>query len=203
MRWLGLYLRSRGVPVALAVSVCVVAVVWGLFLGFSHHRDAGMRLVALAVMLAVVPVATTLAGPDDALERTASLPWPPRRAAHLLAALAVVTGLLLATQATAARFGPATVVLRDAAGLLGLTALGAAFLGAHRCWFAPVGWTLVVVPFLQPGGKAYEQGLAWMLQASGSRPATAVAVTLALVGAAAYTALGCPRRPASDPAAGS
>ncbi|SHN46492.1 hypothetical protein [Cryptosporangium aurantiacum] len=36
-------------------------------------------------------------------------------------------------------------MIRDAAGLLGLTALGAATIGVARSWFLPLGWTLLAV----------------------------------------------------------
>jgi hypothetical protein len=62
----------------------------------------------------VAALTATLAGPDDALERTAALLRPPRRAAHLLMALAVVAAPLLATLVTGARFGPVWLVIRDA-----------------------------------------------------------------------------------------
>lgn len=48
-----------------------------------------------------------------------------------------------------ARFGPAGLVVRDAAGLLGLTALGAVTIGIARAWFLPLGWTLAAILFPQ------------------------------------------------------
>lgn len=196
MRWLRLYVRSRRAPAALAAAGGCAAVMWSLWTVFSNSREVGAPMVILTVLLMVAAVTATLAGPDDALERTAALPWPRRRAVHLLAALAVVLVPLLATLLTGARFGPAGVVIRDAAGLLGLTALGAATIGAARSWFLPLGWTLAAIVFPLPERLA-GQILTWQSQAPGSEAATATAVLLAVGGLVAYAAAGpAPRAPA-------
>lgn len=43
-------------------------------------------------------------------------------------------------------------MVRDAAGLLRVTALGAATIGTARAWFVPLGWTLgaILFPQLEP-----------------------------------------------------
>ena len=147
MRWLTLYLRSRRIPPALAGAAGCVVLMWSLWSVFSNARTVGSELVVLTVLLLVAALTATLGGPDDALEGTAGLRWPPRRVAHLLAAFLIVVALLGVTLATGARFGPAWLVVRDAAGLLGLTALGAATLGTARAWFLPLGWTLAAILF--------------------------------------------------------
>ncbi|GLH96277.1 hypothetical protein [Phytohabitans aurantiacus] len=196
MRWLRLYARSRRVPAALAATGGCAAVMWSLWTVFSNSRDVGVPMVILTVLLMVAAVTATLGGPDDALERTAALPWPRRRAAHLLAASAVVLVPLLATLLTGTRFGPAEVVIRDAAGLLGLTALGAATIGAARSWFLPLGWTLAAIVFPLPE-RVYGQILTWQSQAPGSEAAAVTAVLLALGGLVAYAAAGPARRAAA------
>jgi hypothetical protein len=190
------------VPVAVALSVGMLATIWGLFRALSESRDADLRLVVLAVLLVASPLAATLATPDDALDRTAALRWAFRRAPHVVVATALVIALFLVTQPTAARFGPTALVLRDAVGLIGLTLLGAAVRGARRSWIAPTVWTLVafVVPVAQAGSPRHVQVLTWMVQDPSSRPASVTAVAMAIVGATAYTARGCPRPAASDPA---
>jgi hypothetical protein len=199
MRWLTLYLRSRRVPTALVAASGSVAIMWSLWAVFSDTREAGVQMVVLTVLLAVAAVTATLAGPDDALERTGALRWPRRRAAHLLAALAVVVLLLLATLVTGARFGPAWLVVRDAAGLLGLTALGAATIGAARAWFAPLGWTLAAVIF--PLSESTSgQILTWQLQAPGNGKAALTAGLLAVAGLLAYAVAGPLRRPPAEAA---
>jgi hypothetical protein len=202
MRWSLLYLRSRNVPAAVALAVGMLATIWGLFHAVSDARDADLRVVVLTVLLVASPLAATLAAPDDALDRTAAQPWPVRRAAHAVVATALVIALLLATQTTAARFGPTGLVVRDAVGLIGLTLLAAALWGARRSWIAPTVWTVVAFAFsaADAGSPRHVQVLAWMVQDPSSRPASATAVVVAIVGAAAYTARGCPRPAASDPA---
>jgi hypothetical protein len=196
MRWLSLYLRSRHVPMALAATGGCAVVMWSLWTVFSNSRDVGVPMVILTVLLMVAAVTATLAGHDDALDRTAALPWPRRRAVHLLAALAVILVLLLATLLTGARFGPAGVVIRDAAGLLGLTALGAATIGTARSWFLPLGWTLASIVFPLPE-RVSGQILTWQSQAPENKAAAATAALLALGGLVAYAVAGPARRAAA------
>ncbi|AGZ40194.1 hypothetical protein [Actinoplanes friuliensis] len=199
MRWLTLYLRSRRVPVALAVVGGITALMWTLWSVFSNTREAGLPLVVLTVLVLVATLTATLAGPDDALERTAALRWPPRRAAHLLGGLAVILVLLYATLLTGARFGPAGLVLRDAAGLLGLTALGSVTIGTAKAWCAPLGWTLIAIMFPQPGEGA-GQVLTWQTQAPDNRAAAVTAALLTLSGLIAYAVAGPSRRAPAEAA---
>jgi hypothetical protein len=199
MRWLTLYLRSRGVPAALAAAVCCVAVMWSLWTVFSDIRNVGVQLVILTVLLTIATLTATLAGPDDALEHTGALAWPPRRAAHLLGALTIVLGLLLATLLTGTRFGPARLVVRDTAGLLGLTALGAATVGAARSWFPPLAWTLTTVVLSLPH-TTWGQVLTWQAQAPDNVPAALIAGLLAAAGFVLYAATGPARRSPAEAA---
>ncbi|MEV0733745.1 hypothetical protein [Polymorphospora sp. NPDC050346] len=201
MRWLRLYLRSRRVGLALAISTATAALVWLLVLVYSDAGTIDTRGVSLTVMLAVAAFAATLGGADDALDHTASINWPVRRAAHLLLAAAAIVAPLLLTTVTDVRFAPLEVVLRNTAGLLGLTALGAALLGAARSWIAPLTWTLTsVLPFLGPSTKPATQVAGWLVQPAGTTAATAFAAVLAVTGLVAYTVWGCPRRPAAETA---
>lgn len=195
MTWALLYLRSRRVPLALAVAVGGTAVVWALYLAFAKDRDATALLVVMTVALMVAALAPTLAGPDENLDRTASMRWPWRRAVHLLAGLLVVVVVLFATLHTGARFGPAALVARDAAGLLGLTALCATVLGAARSWFLPLGWTTIAAMYPQEG--TWGAVATWQGQPPDSRAATVTAAVLAVGGLIAYSIAGPARR---DPA---
>ncbi|MDM4720226.1 hypothetical protein QTQ03_11805 [Micromonospora sp. WMMA1363] len=199
MRWLTLYLRSRRVPVALAVAAGSAAISWCLWVVNSDSRDVGTPMVILTVLVIVATTTTTLAGPDDALEGTASLRWFPRRAVHLLAAFALVLILLLPTLHTDARFGPAGLVIRDAAGLIGLTALGAATIGAGRSWLLPLGWTLpaVVFPLTE---TASGQIFTWQSQAPDNRTAAITAAVLAVQGLVTYAMAGPARRAPAEAA---
>ncbi|WP_432970698.1 hypothetical protein [Dactylosporangium sp. CA-233914] len=187
MRWVWLYLRARRVPAALATSTALLAAAWAGHLLWSDSRLVNANLVALTVLLGVSALAATLGGPDEDLERTAPVRWPLRRVVHLLAAALAVGVPLALTALTAARFGPLGLVVRDLAGLLGLTALGAAVGGAGRSWIAPLGWTLVAVaPFLDPSHSVRLQVLCWPVQPAGNTAAWICAAVLAAGGTIAY-----------------
>jgi hypothetical protein len=193
MKWLALYLRSRRAPTALAAAGGCAVLMWSLWSIFSTSRDAGVQMVVLTVLLLVASLTATLGGPDDALEGTAGLVWPSRRIVHLLAAFLIVVLPLLATLATGARFGPGWMVVRDAAGLLGLTALGAATIGTARSWFLPLGWTLAAILF--PRSDTHlGQVLTWQSQSPASTAAAVTAGVLAGAGVIAYAAMGPARR---------
>ncbi|GAA3920891.1 hypothetical protein [Actinoplanes auranticolor] len=197
MRWLTLYLRSRRAPMALAAAGSLAVLMWSLWSLFSDARDVGFQMVALTVLLLVVALTATLGGPDDALEGTAALRWPRRRVAHLLVALLVVVAPLLVTFATGAHFGPGWMVVRDAAGLLGLTALAAAATGTARAWFLPLAWTLAAAlyPRTEP---VLGQILTWQSQPPASTAAAVTAGLLALAGLVAYAVAGPARRPPAE-----
>ncbi|SCG53336.1 hypothetical protein [Micromonospora humi] len=187
-----LHLRARRVPLALAAAVGGAAVVWASWLAFAEERDATVMVVVMTVLLMVVVLAPTLAGPDESLDRTASRRWPWWRGAHLLAGLLVVLLALAATWPTGARFGPAALVVRDAAGLLGLTALCATVLGAARSWFLPLGWTTVAALYPQAGAGGATA--TWQGQPPESEAAALAAAALALGGLVAYSIVGPARR---------
>ncbi|GIJ09028.1 hypothetical protein ACFFMR_00255 [Micromonospora andamanensis] len=191
-----LYLRSRRVPLALVAAVGGAAVVWALCLAFAEERDITVLVVVMTVLLMVAALSPTLAGPDENLDRTASMRWPWWRAAHLIAALLVVLAVLLVTRQTGARFGPAALVVRDAAGLLGLTALCASVVGAARSWFLPLGWTVVAAMYPQQG--VWGATATWQGQPPGSDAAMLTAGVLALGGLIAYSIAGPARRAASE-----
>jgi hypothetical protein len=199
MRWLTLYLRSRRAPLALAGTVGCAALMWTLWSVSSNSRTVGIEMVVLTVLLLVAVLTASLGGADDALEGTASLPWPWRRVAHLLAALLVIVLVLLATRVTGARFAPGWLVVRDAAGLLGLTALGAAAIGTAKAWFLPLGWTLAAILFPRSGPMVGEI-LTWPAQPPASTAAAVTAALFALAGLMAYAVAGPARRAPAEAA---
>lgn len=187
MRWLVLYLRCRGVPAASIAAATTVITVWTLWTIWSDTRQVGTELATLTIALLVAVTGGTLAGPDEALDRTASISWPPRRAIHLLVTLAALALLLALTLVTDTRFTPFELAVRDVIGLLGLTALGAAVLGAHRAWFLPLAATLLALMFqiYQPT-TAVGRLISWPLQPTDATAAAVTAAALGLAGAVAY-----------------
>jgi hypothetical protein len=196
---LALHLRSRRIPGALAVAGGCVALMWTLWSVFSDTREVGLQLVILTVLLLVVALTATLGGADDELEATAAFSWLPRRTAHLVAAFVILVVLLGVTHATGARFGPAGLVVRDVAGLLGLTALSAAVIGTARSWFVPLGWTLAAVLFPQPETLA-GRILTWQSEEPASIAAGVTAGLLALGGLVAYAVAGPARKTPAEAA---
>ncbi|MDG4836797.1 hypothetical protein O7631_09745 [Micromonospora sp. WMMD967] len=201
MRWLQLYLRSRGVPLALGVATAVIVLAWVMSSTWTTSTTINARTASLTIMLAVVAFGATLNGADDALDHTGSVNWPLRRAGHLLLAAAVITALLSLSALTDVRYEPLALVLRNTAGLLGLTALGTALFGAALSWIAPLTWTLIaVLPFLGPSSDVRVQVASWLTQPAGTTAATACATVLAVAGLLAYALRGGPLRPASETA---
>jgi hypothetical protein len=200
VRLLTLYLRSRRVPAALGGAAALLVVMWTLWSVSSNSRTVGPEMVVLTVLVLVAALTATLSAPDDALDRTAALRWPLPRALHLLGGFLAVVALLSVTLATGARFAPALVVVRDAGGLLGLTALSAVTIGTARAWFLPLGWTLGAVLFPRPGSVVGEI-LTWQTQAPSSTPAAVTAGVLALAGVVVYAAAGPALRAPAEAAA--
>ncbi|MGW3858889.1 hypothetical protein [Micromonospora arida] len=201
MRWFRLHLRSRRVPLAVSSAAAIVTLAWVLSLVYTESTTINARTASLTIMLAVVAFGTTLSGADDALDHTASVNWPLRRAGHLLLAAAAITALLSLSTLTDARYEPFALVLRNTAGLLGLTALGAAVVGAALSWIAPLTWTLIaVLPFLGPSTDVRVQVASWLIQPAGTTVATVCATVLAVTGLLAYALRGGPLRPATETA---
>ncbi|MEU5263113.1 hypothetical protein [Amycolatopsis sp. NPDC021455] len=184
MRWATLYARSRQLPAAAVALPVVTAGVW--FLG----RDSWSAILAALTLTAAVAVAAIgLSGQDADLDRTAALPWPVRRFAHL-ALIGVVAGVLvLGVQ----ELGPAAVdlaiVVRDAAGLTGLAGLAATVAGGQFGWTLPLAW-YAVSPLVPQSGTTVSRVTAWLLQPPETAPATWTAVVLAVLGVVSYTGWG-------------
>ena len=190
--WFPLYLRSRRTPLAMAVSIGAVAAVASAWIGITHHREVYPGLAVFTVALATAPTIVTLAGDDPALEKTAALRWPPRRALHLIACCALVAGVLIAARLAGADFGPPAQLVRNAAGLSGLVGLGTALAGTALAWQMPFTWATAHCFLLRTDGPLWRQTLLWMAQPSDNRAAAATAGALFLAGVIAYAARGGP-----------
>jgi hypothetical protein len=192
VRWLTLYARSRQVPASLAAVVVSAVTVWAL------ARDGGggpgdPKVPVFVLVAGVTAASIGLGGQDRALDRTAAIRWRPRRAAHVLLMGAVVGAVLLAVQTMGEEdLATTAFVVRDSAGLMGLAALGAVVCGAQYAWTLPIAWLSFSV-FAPPSASVPMQTATWMLLPPGTTTATWTALTLAVVGTAAY-ALAGPRR---------
>lgn len=187
VRWVVLYLRSR--QLALGAGVALAAVV-GLGLLAGANPESRLLLAVFAVTVGVAVTASGLAGPDAALERTAALDWRWRRAAHVVAtggltsALCVLAGPQAATE----------VLVRDAIGLSGLAALGAAVLGGGLAWWVPLVWVVAAMSMFMTSQPPVAPALTWPFQPPDTPAATVAAGVLGLAGLLVYAVRG-PRVP--------
>jgi hypothetical protein len=166
-----------------------VAVLWSLSQA-TDNPDNPAALAALAAVTGAAAAGPGMAGADIDLDRAAAIAWPPRRALHVLTAAVVVVGIIAATALTGDQLAPVRQIVRDAVGLSGLTALGAATLGASRAWIPPLAWTILTLLWAPPGTALHQQVLAWMLQPAHTTPATVTALVLGAGGVLSYALLG-------------
>ncbi|WP_236048464.1 hypothetical protein [Paractinoplanes ovalisporus] len=202
MRWTYLYLRSRRLPIALLVSAGALVLTWGGWSLFTDRREIDENLAVLTALLALAPLIPTMAGDDDSLESTAALFWPPRRALHLLAFMALVAGGMLASAGTGAWFGPSGVVLRNVAGLTGLIALGVSVAGIRMAWQLPICWTVLQMLFGGLAEPGWREAAFWLFQAGSSRPAAFTGGALFVIGVLAYARRAGPRTAPAEAALG-
>jgi hypothetical protein len=199
---LPLYVRSRRIPAAVAVSLAAVAVVVASWSVWSDDAEVPPNLAALTVLFALVPWIRTLASHDDELEKTAAIAWPPRRVLHLVAVGAVVAAALLGAQVADIRFGAVGQVVRNSIGLAGLIGVSVALLGTVLAAIPPIIWVAVQAIAGASGGPAWRQSLLWVMQPTDSRAAAVTAGVLFLAGTAAYAVRVGPPRPPSEAGAG-
>ena len=181
---LTLYLRSRQVPRALPAAMVGVGVI-SLLGNDPDHPQRTLIFAVLALALGVGVLGHGLGDADAQLFRTAAIPQATWRAVHTLG---LTVAVVIASVATTA--APVAIVLRDAAGLAGLTALAAALFGNQLAWTLPVAWAgaAAVVPALaSPVALA---ALTWPMQPADSGVAILVATVLAAAGLLTYAVRG-------------
>jgi hypothetical protein len=183
VRWATLYARSRQVPAAFTALVLATAGLWFLARGSWSPIPVMLTLTA-----GIAVAAIGLSGQDPDLDHTAAIPWPIRRFAHLALIGLAAGGAVLAVQELGELTVDLSIILRDAAGLLGLTGLAATIAGGQFGWTLPLLWA-AVTPFAQDD-SATSHIVAWMLQPPESTAATWTAVVLAATGTAVYAAWG-------------
>jgi hypothetical protein len=190
LRWLTLYARSRQVPASLAAVLIGTVAVWALA-GNGDGRSAPL-LPVLALAAGATAASVGLGGQDVALDRTAAIRWRLRRTAHVLLIGTVVCAVPLVLQVLGEDLATAGFLVRDAAGLTGLVAVGAALFGARYAWTPPIAWLSVSVVAPSPEGLP-EEVAGWLLLPPGTPVATWTALVLAALGTTVY-ALAGPRR---------
>ncbi|HEX3788056.1 MAG TPA: hypothetical protein VHW44_09350 [Pseudonocardiaceae bacterium] len=186
MRWLVLYSRSRQVGLAIA-AVLAGTVVMSLLSRTAGDTASG-RWAVLAVGLGAAAAGSGLGGVDPALERTAAIRWPVRRAVHV-----VVVAIVVGVVPLAAGLGPGSLILRDALGLSGLTALTATLAGAQLAWTLPVIWAVATVAFPITPTSPVLLVLTWPAGQAAGPAATLAAAVLAVGGTLTYAVVGCRR----------
>lgn len=187
MRWLVLYVRSRRLASSTGVALASVAALGGL----AATADAGLTRAVLALFAVTVVVsvaATSLAGPDPALERTAALDWRVRRTVHVVAVGAVTAGAVAVLGVVTDV--PADVVVRNAIGLTGLAALGVVVLGGGLAWCVPMVWTVAGVTAALATRTPPAPLLTWPVQPADVGAATVAACVLGAAGLVAYALAG-------------
>ena len=201
-RWLPLYLRARRVTIAVPVSLAAVAAVMVFWHAWSDSPRVHPSLATLTLLFALAPLIPTFAGHDDELDRTAAMPWPPRRVLHLIAVGAVVAAGLLGARLGDIHFGTTGQIARNSIGLAGLIGLGVALLGTVHAAVVPIIWTGWQAIAGGPGGPAWQQSLLWLTQPADNVPAATTAAVLVLAGTAAYAKRVSPPRPPGENAMG-
>ncbi|MFD2466392.1 hypothetical protein [Amycolatopsis silviterrae] len=187
MRWIALYARSRHLTASL-VALLVCAVAFPPLLG--DNWSAFFATIALGSAIAVAGVG--LGGQDLDLDRTASFRWPPRRLVHLLLIGALAGGVMLAAQGLVESPMDTGWVLRNAAGLLGLTGLAATLFGGQFGWTLPLGWAMVAAFVPKLADEVYDI-VAWPMATADAEAAWWMAGLLFVVGTAAYAGAGARR----------
>ncbi|QFU89065.1 hypothetical protein [Amycolatopsis sp. YIM 10] len=187
MSWAVLYARSRRLAVPLLAPVIALVPLWLGNLVWSG--GIGLLGILVVTTLGVTAASPGLAGQDHDLDRTASLPWPPRRAAHLAALTAVTVGAAFSLDFFSDAGIPAEVLLRDTIGQVGMLALGVTLFGASFGWSLPfLSLVLAVVPGISGVPPA-----AWLIQPADGKAALATALLATVLGVTGYTIFG-PRR---------
>jgi hypothetical protein len=166
-----------------AALACVVA------LGLLASGTSSTLLRHQLVPFAVAAVATGLAGADPALDRTAAVFWPVRRAVHVAAIGALSIGALVASRWAGEPLVATELVVRNGIGLTGVAALGATLLGGGLAWCLPMTWTTVAVTAALASREPGAALLTWPVQPAGTTTATVAATVLGVGGTLVYYAL--------------
>lgn len=179
-RLLALYLRCRHVPIAGPAAV-VATVIVALLGDDPRNPLETVDFAVLALALGFSVLGNGLSGADEQLERTASIRWPVWRTAHVLLA-----GMVLFGAVALASSAPTGLLLRDAAGFAGLTALATALFGGQLSWTLPIAWAGVAAVVPPVGTRSVLALATWPSQPPDSAGAGVVAIALGVLGVGCY-----------------
>jgi len=181
-----LYVRSRRVAASTAIALASVAALTALAV-LSDVEFTRTVLALFAVTVVVSVAATSLAGPDPALERTAALDWRLRRTAHAVAVGVVASSVAVLGVATDV---PADMMVRNVIGLTGLATLGVTMFGGGLAWCVPMAWTVAGVTAVLATRTPPAPLLTWLVQPADSGAAMVAAGVLCAAGLVAYALAG-------------
>lgn len=188
MRWLTLYARSRQVPASLAVLVISAVTVWAL------ARDGGEgqvdpRIPVLVLATGVMAASVGLSGQDLALDRTASIRWVPRRAAHVLLGRRGRRGGAADCGDSGPTPGHHRVRRPGQRGPDGTGRSGRGARGGQYAWTLPFAW-LSFACFAPSATSAPLRVATWMVLPPGSTTGACTALVLAVTGTMSYAVAG-------------
>jgi hypothetical protein len=176
-----LHARCRRLLVAAAVPAAGAVVA-----GLATDEQTAALGVGAVLLLAVGAGAAGLDGPDADLDTAGARPWPPWRAAHLVLLTGYATALCWLIDVGHGSPLPVALIVRDAAGLMGLLGIGVVLLGSRLGW-APAFASAVLA--LSPASE--EVPLAgWLTQPVDSVQAALTATAAAAIGLVGYAAWG-------------
>ncbi|MER6144789.1 hypothetical protein ABT174_32950 [Streptomyces sparsogenes] len=197
-----LYARSRALPMTITVLVAAAPVTAWCADWLLTRSDPGPRarlpVLVLAPVLVAAAIGVGLYSHGDELDRTAVRPWWPRRGCHLLLLTALAAGLLAVAVPGEPQAYGAAAMARNVLGAVGVTALGAALIGARLSWLPMLVHTSAVffAARAEPGGSGAVW--AWSVQPGAQRAAWWTAVALFAAGICLYALRGArPEGPGS------
>jgi hypothetical protein len=175
-----LHVRTRRPVVAAAVPAA-----GAIIAGLDPDQVTGVLGVSVVLTLAVTAGAAGLDGPDADLEVTAARRRPPWRAAHLVLLAGYAAGLCWALDLVHGSPVPAAVVVRNAAGQMGLLGIGTVLLGGALGWVPAFAFSVVAL-FLSGDVPL----LGWLAQPADSVQGALTATAAAVIGLVGYAAWG-------------
>jgi hypothetical protein len=169
LRLVRLYLLSRRVPAALGMLVVCAAGLHLILHWTPTTGDYARQLPLIIVAAAAAVVGAGLRSPFDEAERATGLRLPVLRGLSAVGLVAAGFGALAAGAVGARLSGGAVGLLRDLAGLVGVTLIAAVFGSGGLAWMGTIGYLCLAVagiglgwttPWLWPARPVLDTGAA-------------------------------------------